>query len=118
MRNRTERIAQVEKTFACRFYHGLALHSPCEGDLQMWVLQLMMDGPHEKGKDVEPIPVSNVRYVVIASADDEAPVIRGTTSANGVIGIPLWSRIASMRLKLDVFSAITGSPAPDGGSSG
>jgi len=117
VRNRTERIAQVEKTFACRFYHGLALHSPCEGDLQMWVLQLMMDGPHEKGKDVEPIPVSNVRYVVIASADDEAPVIRGTTSANGVIGIPLWSRIASMRLKLDVFSAITGSPAPDGSKS-
>ena len=117
VRNRTERIAQVEKTFACRFYHGLALHSPCEGDLQMWVLQLMMDGPHEKGKDVDPVPLSNVRYVAIASADDAAPVIRGTTSDNGVIGLPLWSRLATMRLKLDVFSAITGSPPPDGSKS-
>ena len=117
VRNRTERIAQVEKTFACRFYHGLALHSPCEGDLQMWVLQLMIDGPHEKGKDVDPVPLSNVRYVAIASADDAAPLIRGTTSANGVIGLPLWSRLAIMRLKLDVFSAITGSPPPDGSKS-
>jgi hypothetical protein len=112
VRNRTERIAQIEKTFACRFYHGLALHSPCEGDLQMWVLQLLMDGPHEKGKDLEPVPVSNVRYVVVASPEATAPVIRGTTSANGVIGIPLWAVKAKMTLKLDVFSAITGSLPP------
>ena len=117
VRNRTERIAQVEHTFACRFYHGLSQHSPCEGDLQMWVLQLMIDAPHEKGKDVDPIPLANIRYVVAASFDKEAPVIRGTTSANGVIGLPLWSRLAQMILKLDVFSAITGSPPPDGSKS-
>jgi OmpA family/Putative peptidoglycan binding domain len=112
VRNRTERIAQLEKTFACRFYHGLALHSPCEGDLQMWVLQLLMDGPHEKGKDVDPVPVANVRYVVQASLDPEAPVIRGTTSANGVIGLPLWATKTVMRLKLDIFAVITGSLPP------
>jgi hypothetical protein len=113
VRNRTERIAQVEKTFACRFYHGLALHSPCEGDLQMWVLQLMMDGPHAKGKDVAPVPVANVRYVVFASDDNAAPVIRGTTSKNGIIGIPLWARKAPMRLKLDISSALTGTQPAD-----
>jgi hypothetical protein len=113
VRNRTERIAQREKTFACRFYHGLALHSPCEGDLQMWVVQLMMDGAHQKGKDVDPVPVANVRYVIAASLDDAAPVIRGTTSANGIIGIPLWATKATMRLKLDIFSAITGSAPVD-----
>lgn len=112
VRNRTERIAQKEKTFACRFYHGLAMHSPCEGDLQMWVVQLVMDAPHEKGKDLEPIPVANVRYVVAASVDDTAPVIRGTTSANGVIGIPLWTVTAQMILKVDVFAAVSGNLKP------
>jgi hypothetical protein len=108
VRNHTERIAQIEKTFACRFYHGLALHSPCEGDLQMWVLQLMMDKPHEKGKDVQLTPVANVRYAVVASADDAAPVIRGTTSVNGIIGLPLWTAVATMRLRIDLFAAVTG----------
>jgi hypothetical protein len=40
-------------------------------------------------------------------------VIRGTTSANGVIGIPLWARLAIMRLKLDIFSVVTGSLPPN-----
>ncbi len=113
VRNHTERIAQVEKTFACRFYHGLALHSPCEGDLQLWVLQLMRDKPHAPGKDLELEPVGNTRYAVVASLDDEAPVIRGTTSENGVIGLPLWTKNVTMLLKVDLFTAITGEAPQD-----
>ena len=117
VRNHTERIAKIEQTFACRFYHGIAQHSPCEGDLQMWVLRLLVDGPRE-GKKVtgfELKPLANVRYVVAASQEVTAPLIRGVTSANGIIGIPLWVPIAQMTLKLDMLGAMLGSlpPAPD-----
>ena len=109
VRNHTERIAQIEKTFACRFYHGLALHSPCEGDLQMWVLQIMVDAPHRPGVDVALKPLANTRYVVLADGGRQtSPVLRGTTSANGIIGIPLWIRDVTMLLKLDIFSAVVG----------
>jgi hypothetical protein len=117
VRDHTERIAQIEKTFACRFYHGLAQHSPCERDLQMWVLQLLVDGPREPGKEtgLEQKPLANVRYVIRASQEVTAPILRGATSSNGVIGIPLWVPIAQMTLKVDMLSAMLGSlpPAPD-----
>ncbi|MDQ2929800.1 MAG: hypothetical protein M3Y05_03125 [Gemmatimonadota bacterium] len=117
VRNHTERLARIEHTFACRFYHGLAQHSPCERDLQMWVLQLLVDAPREPGKEtgLEQKPLANVRYVLTASQEVTAPILRGTTSANGVIGIPLWVPIAQMTLKLDMLSAMLGSlpPAPD-----
>ncbi|MBK5189837.1 MAG: peptidoglycan-binding protein [Gemmatimonadaceae bacterium] len=122
MRNHTERLAQIEHTFACRFYHGLAQHSPCERDLQMWVLQLLVDGPREPGKEtgLEQKPLANVRYVIAASQEETAPILRGTTSSNGIIGIPLWVPIAQMTLKLDMLSAMLGSlpPAPDKKASG
>lgn len=117
VRDNTDRIGRIEHTFACRFYHGLAQHSPCEGDLQMWVLQLLVDGPREKGKETgaELKPLANVRYVVRANQEVNAPLIRGTTSANGIVGIPLWSAVAQMTLKVDMLSAMLGSlpPAPD-----
>ena len=117
VRNNTDRIGRIEHTFACRFYHGIAQHSPCEGDLQMWVLQLLVDGPREKKKETgfELKPLANVRYVIKASQQDTAPVIRGTTTANGIIGIPLWVPIAQMTLKLDMLGAMMGSlpPVPD-----
>jgi len=113
VRNHDERIAQIEKTFACRFYHGLAQHSPCERDLQMWVLRLMIDGSRQQGRDGGALkPLANVRYVVVASGEDTAPVIRGTTSSNGIIGLPLWVPIASMTLKLDLAAAMLGSLPP------
>jgi len=113
VRNHTERIAQIEKTFACRFYHGLAQHSPCEGDLQMWVLQLKIDGSRQQGFDGGELkPVANVRYVVQASLDDDAPVIRGTTSSKGIIGLPLWATKVAMNLKLDLAAAMLGTLPP------
>jgi hypothetical protein len=107
VRNHTERLARVEQTFACRFYHGLAQHSPCEGDLQMWVFQVMIDKPHKKGEDLELVPVANVRYAVITSTEDSAPVVRGTTSENGIIAVPMWQVNAQMRLRIDIFATLT-----------
>jgi hypothetical protein len=113
VRNHTERIARIEQTFACRFYHGLAQHSPCERDLQMWVLQLMIDGSRQQGRDGGALkPLANVRYVLLANGEPEAPVLRGTTSKNGIIGIPLWVPIAFMRLRLDLASAMLGTLPP------
>jgi hypothetical protein len=109
VRNHAERIAQIEQTFSCRFYHGLAQHSPCERDLQMWVLRLMMDGTREQGKDKGLlVPVANVRYVALASTEDTAPIIRGTTSSKGIIGLPLWVQTPVMTLKLDLSTAVLG----------
>jgi hypothetical protein len=109
VRNHLERIAQIEQTFACRFYHGLAQHSPCERDLQMWVVQLKVDGPREQGRDKGLLqPLANVRYVITVDVRGAAPTIRGTTTKNGLIGIPLWAASVVMTLKLDIFAATLG----------
>src|SRR5262249_52660697 len=34
-----------EETFACRFYYGVSLHSPCEGGLKLWPLRLLTAPP-------------------------------------------------------------------------
>ena len=113
VRNHTERIARIEQTFACRFYHGLAQHSPCERDLQMWVVQLMVDGPREQGRDKGILkPLANVRYVIVVEVPGAAPIVRGTTTKNGLIGIPLWAASVQMTLKLDIFAATLGGIAP------
>jgi putative peptidoglycan binding protein len=113
VRNHDERIAQIEQTFACRFYHGLAQHSPCERDLQMWVVQLEVDGPREQGRDKGLLKnLANVRYVITVDVPGAAPSIRGTTTKNGLIGIPLWAANVDMTLRLDIFSAVLGGTPP------
>lgn len=109
VRNHPERIAKIEQTFACRFYHGLAQHSPCERDLQMWVVHLKIDGAREQGRDKGVLKdLANVRYVIEVGTRGAAPIIRGTTTKTGLIGIPLWAASVVMTLKLDIFAAMLG----------
>jgi hypothetical protein len=91
------RFARAETTFGCRFYHGLALHSPCERDLKMWILRLWAGGPAA--------PLGGVRYAATVGDDADAPVVRGVTGASGTIGLPVFDETVTMTLKLDVAPA-------------
>lgn len=88
------RYGKAETTFGCRFYHGLAARSPCERDLQMWVIRLWAGGPES--------PLANARYAATVGNDPDSPVVRGTTTASGTIGLPLFDREVTITLKVDV----------------
>jgi len=117
-----EELGREETTFGCRFYHGLALHSPCERDLRIWVLQLLVDQPTITRFDrptppVEPVPLANRRFVAIVGDSRDAPVIRGRTTVNGVIGLPAFHPTTRITLKLDLYrDPDTPEPAPGAGT--
>lgn len=101
-------LGREETTFGCRFYHGVALHSPCERDLRIWVLQIMIDRPTFTRFDrptppAEQVPLANRRFVAIVGDSRDAPVIRGRTTVNGVIGLPAFHPTTKIALKLDIY---------------
>ncbi len=101
------RFGRAETTFGCRFYHGFALHSPCERDLKMWVLRLWAGGPEA--------PVANARYAATIGNEPNAPVVRGVTTEAGTLGIPLFDENVAITLKVDVGPALFATlqpPAP------
>ncbi len=101
---RSLKLAREETTFACRFYHGMALHSPCERDLKMWVLRLWAGGPDA--------PLAGARYAATIGTDAGAPIIRGVTTASGILGLPLFDDQVTITLRVDVGPAvIKGFPA-------
>jgi OmpA family protein len=111
VRNETERMSRPEMTFGCRFYHGLAQRSPCERDLQMFAVQLLMDAPKRPGVDGAErlVPVQNVRFVCLLGENDQvSAVVRGRTTQQGMIGIPFLSPLSTMKLKVDIAAAIVG----------
>lgn len=87
----------TEDTFACRFYHGLTFGSPCEDTPHMWNLRVLFRPPirTEGGGDDDELvlPFADRRYVLIMSQNPEGMQIRGTTDANGRIGIPVVNEI-------------------------
>jgi hypothetical protein len=91
------RFGRVETTFGCRFYHGFALHSPCERDLKMWVIRLFAGGPTA--------PIGNARYAAIVGSDPASPIVRGVTTANGTLGLAGFDTTVKMILKVDVGPA-------------
>jgi hypothetical protein len=112
-----EQVGREETTFACRFYHGIALHSPCERDVRMWVLQLMIDGvrvakPGQPATSGTKIPLANRRFVATVGTSADAPVIRGRTTVNGVIGLPFFDDNLRLELKVDAFADAGGTPEP------
>jgi len=112
VRNETDRMSRPEMTFGCRFYHGIAQRSPCERDLQMFAIQLLMDAPKEQRHDgPRQIPVPNMRFVAMLGQSTQSAVVRGRTSAQGMIGIPYLSPIGVITLKLDVAGVAVGSAA-------
>jgi hypothetical protein len=110
------RMARAETTFGCRFYHGLAVGSACERDLKVWLVRLMIyakpdDGVKRKkaeANQVRRVPLANARYVVTAGEAADAAVVRGTTTADGVMMIPLFDEEATMVLRVDAYEALFG----------
>lgn len=98
------RMRKPETTFACRFYHGLAVGSPCERDLKMWILRLHAGGPTR--------PIADVRYVARMGTDAAAPVIRGRTTAAGTLGLPVYDDVATISLRIDAFRLLFGTLPP------
>lgn len=112
-----EQLGREETTFACRFYHGIALHSPCERDVKMWVLQLMVDGvrvakPGQPATSGTKVPLANRRFVATVGTSADAPVIRGRTTVNGVIGLPFFDDNLRLELKVDAFTDAAATPEP------
>lgn len=100
-----ERMRKPETTFGCRFYHGMAIGSPCERDLKMWVLRLQAGGPTR--------PIAGARYVARMGTDVDAPVIRGRTTDSGVLGLPVYDDVVTISLRIDAFRLLFGTlPLP------
>lgn len=110
------RMARAETTFGCRFYHGLAVGSACERDLKVWLVRLMVHArPDDNVKrkkaeanQVRRVPLANARYVVTAGEAADAAVVRGTTTVDGVMMIPLFDEEAKMVLRVDAYEALFG----------
>jgi hypothetical protein len=111
-----------EHTFACRFYHGFARNSPCEGALRLWPLRIGLDDElardqagklirNKQGRPILQRPIANKRFVAFMSGETDesaadAPVIRGRTSADGELRLPVFDEEANITLKIDAFITI------------
>ena len=72
----------------------------------MFAIQLLVDAPKEGKKDgARLVPVPNMRFVAMLGESTQSAVVRGRTSAQGMIGIPYLSPIGVVTLKLDVAGA-------------
>ena len=63
----------------------------------MWVLRLWAGGPTG--------PIGNARYAATVGADAASPIVRGVTTANGTLGLPLFDTTVKMTLRIDVGPA-------------
>jgi hypothetical protein len=104
-------------TMGCRFYHGFAQNSPCEGTLKLWVLRIGFDDAlkkDERGNEIEDAkgrtelahPIARKRYLVTAGPDAGAPLLRGRTDEKGGLRIPVFDERTSMKLAIDVKSLL------------
>lgn len=117
-----DELAQEEKTFGCRFYHGIALHSPCERDLRLWGVQLLLDPPApdsniSTGLPLGKVALANRRFAATLGTTPDAPTVRGKTTENGMVVLPLFDPRIAITLRIDAFDALTPpkpppSPAP------
>lgn len=111
-----EKLGREEMTFGCRFYHGMALHSPCERDLRLWAIRLQIDAPTVRpsgGSAVSnrKVPLANRRFVAVIGSSPDAPVVRGRTTERGTIALPFFDPDVRITLKVDAFAALV-PPAP------
>ncbi|HSB71541.1 MAG TPA: hypothetical protein VLT62_19615 [Candidatus Methylomirabilis sp.] len=94
-------------TFACRFYHGIAQNSPCEKAQKLWVMRILLSPPRtqvnqQTGQTRQVArPLVNRRFVLLAGDAPDAPQVRGRTSPEGVIRVPVFDEKTVMKLKLD-----------------
>ena len=105
-----------EDTFRCRFYHGIAVKSPCE-ELAEKLWKLRMVTLDSTGA---PQPIIGRRYVVKAGDARAAAVVRGTSDDDGTIAIPMFDERGDMTLLFDGFGADSTVPVvkPTGDAAG
>jgi hypothetical protein len=106
-----EKLGKEETTFGCRFYHGIAAHSPCERDLKLWAIRLQIDAvtpipPGGTNKSNRKVPLADRRFVAIIGSSSDAPTVRGRTTASGVLGLPFFDPNVPITLKIDAFTAL------------
>jgi peptidoglycan hydrolase-like protein with peptidoglycan-binding domain len=94
-------VDETGNTLACRWYHGFAVHSPCERKMQEWVVRIRIDSTKK-----DPIPLVGRRFVVFTGDVETAAVIRGTTNDKGEIRIPVFDEHVRMILKLDAWGKL------------
>jgi hypothetical protein len=98
---------KTQDTFGCRFYHGIAQNSPCDGVHKQWVLRILQDLPREDlNPPREARPLANARFVALASDVAESPQIRGKSDENGVVRLPVFDEVTAMTLKIEVGDAL------------
>jgi hypothetical protein len=99
------------RTFACRWYHGIAQNSPCEGVHKQWVIRILTETPRfDKTNTFRLAPLPQRRWAVIAGDAANAPVLRGKTDDNGIFRLPVFDEKTKMTLKLEVAQFL----APEG----
>ncbi len=95
-------------TFACRFYHGIAQNSPCEKAQKLWVMRILLSPPRTQANkqtgETRQVarPLANRRFVLFAGDAAGAPQVRGRTSPEGIIRVPVFDEKTTMKLKLDI----------------
>jgi len=99
------------RTFACRWYHGIAQNSPCEGVHKQWVIRILTETPRfDKNTIFQLKPLAQRRWMVIAGDAPNAPVLRGKTDDDGIFRLPVFDEKTKMTLKLEVAQFL----APEG----
>jgi hypothetical protein len=91
---------ESENTFECRFYHGLALHSPCEDIIHLWIVRLT-----DRGSDGELVPLANRRCVAALGDEADAILVRTRSGDDGRVHLPVIDDRTIIRLKVDAFGA-------------
>lgn len=100
-------LEETGNTMRCRFYHGFAVHSPCEAGLKEWIVRFRIDGFEPKpGTASKPVPLANRRFVLTMGEVEDSAIIRGALDGDGQIRIPVLDEHVVMTLKLDAFGVL------------
>jgi hypothetical protein len=108
------RFNKTRDTFGCRFYHGIAENSPCEGVHRVWAMRMLFEPPRVD----QPLrPLARRRFVAVLGDAKNAPKVRGRADEKGVIRLPLFDEKAVIPLRLEVarpgFADKPSDPADD-----
>ncbi|MEJ7714118.1 MAG: hypothetical protein WKF84_30815 [Pyrinomonadaceae bacterium] len=94
MPGQDRKFKETKDTFACRFYDRLSNASPCERELEFWVIRLLEAGqtPVSERRPLADLPFS------VTGVGGEFAEFQGSTDADGVLRIPVRDNPAVMRL--------------------
>jgi hypothetical protein len=93
-------FADKEDTFQCRFYHGFAVHSPCEDVVKLWVIRVATRDAHDNL-----VPLANKNAVFAMGDEGSAVLIRSTSNKDGKLFVPVIEGETTMKLQFDAFDA-------------